>query len=504
MSRRAVVTTVLCFVILLMTLSLLADDTKPAFHQHTGDDYFTLSPAGMEKLDGLICWVQTQKGKAVIFSQDYKDDWNNPRRLFSTLLTAPQKASKTNALLTINKGRILAGTAVTYQNAEQISPTASAAIGLLLVVYNEDYRSDRIFVASVPFNAAGKKVGNFKIIKILETGTWEENFYNVSIYAAVQSNNVAITISATAREQTAEQKVAWSRCYFAETDLNGVKKYNPALVKLPDNGADYQFELLQPSWWQGKWFAASRAVQHNQSARASRVYDPSGSSLYLFSATPRKGLTPRMKMKLLEKDDQINTDCVYAGVQLLPTSQSSASPAVLDLDKLYLLYQKRKYQDATAVDPRQYSVEMFTRLVKKNGNAKKPKKLEIEVPAGLVPSSDIDYRSSQVLSGAVISGGGEILLELTRYYQTLYYNVGPSRMEVTGNHAVYRLNLQLMAMELIFDQMICMECYLDFLHYGQAIYFGGYFGYLYTAYEMGEDYAKALVVKMIGLDNLGN
>ena len=497
MYRHGAAIKILFFLLTIISVVTVAQErVKPAFHDHTSDDYYTLEPKGIQRLDDVICWVQVGSNKGVIFSQDYADNWNDPRRVFSTQLTAPAKVTKAKSLMSINEGRVISGAAVAFKNYNQVSPSAKSPVGLLIIAFMKDFRNDKVYIQAVPFDVRGNKIGNFKTIKIIEDATHNLQIAKVSVYAACQEDTVGITISASAFDYNWPRGVAWSKAFFVETDLSGERKYNPAPLKLANSGNLQEFELLKPGWWSGKWFAPARTIEHTKSVTTAAT-NPSGSALYLFSATPRSGKSPAMKLKLLEKDDQANDNCAYAGVQLMPTSDSSNAPASLNLNKLYMVYMMRDFVTPAVVENK-YSVKLYSRLIKKNGNARKAKKVDFEVPASNTPPDDTEIRTTEILSNPVVTANGMILLTWTRYFETIHYaGVAPATKEVEGSHAVYAFNLLNMAFELMFYQAICFDCWMDANYYARTILMGGYLGYLYTAYEMGTDYAKALVVKMM-------
>ena len=499
-------------VIIIMSMLLIC--WKPSeLQQHSENnenDYYWLNPKGHDTREKLIGWVATSGNTALIFATDYKQYWSDPRRIFSFKLTTPSTTKRGVKMREI-EGRVLAGHAVTYQDYSRTQARASgAAIGLLFIAYYKNDNYKQIIFAVAPFDADGKKTAKFQIIKTIDSEDTNLRFSQACIFAAVKDNTVAVAFCATSRTRIFPTYIAWTKAFFCETDLEGNVKFEPKLVKLPNNKGEYMmFELMHPVYHKGRWFIPGRSVNYDKSSLSLDLEtEPVGSSLYVLTAKPKKSRPPKLKLITVESDDQANEDCTYAGLQFILPVSNTADLATTNIKKLMLMYQKRTFFPEGSEDPRDYDTAYYGRDTKLNGKTKKASKIAIPAwnPTLQREDGDIVSTSDETISRYIIGEDGTLLFGITRY-QMIMRGAASSNdrrkegelgtYDVAGRLQVYSFADVLRGLELIYEQNTNPFAKMVVGYFSGCIFFAGYWGYVWAAINMGQEFADALMVKMI-------
>lgn len=211
----------------------------------------------------------------------------------------------------------------------------------------------------------------------------------------------------------------------------------------------------------------------------------------------------------MENDEQANEDCTYAGLQFIPPVSNTTGRAAANIKKLLLMYQKRTYFPEGSEDPRDYDTAYYGRDTKLNGKTKKASKIAIPAwnPTLQRKDGDTFSTSDETISRYIVGKDGTLLFGITRYQMIIRGTASSKGLrlgiigerEIAGIVQVYSLDV-LRVLQLIYDQSYNLRAQKKIRRYLEGIHYYGYMGYLWAAFNLGEEWADALMVKWIMWD----
>lgn len=458
------------------------------------DEYHRLLPRGMDTFMSAMTWARTGKNTAVVFAVDRPDDNDSVNRLISFRTTSTGKTRASKTFMGGIEGRFVFADAISFAAPGADAPASKP--GLLFLAYYKNAAPTKMIFAVAPFDAKGKRTAAFRVLKTIEVA-WYLRFADTVIFARAVGERVGVSLS-TAMTPSMSSAILESQAYFLETDIAGVPTRGPRAVNLPNGGKLMKFLSMRPAYKYNRWFVPCQRVdvKHVASAPNGNT-EPVGSALMVYYAKPMaNGFA--MKLREVESDDQADAAGAYAGVQFLPEVEGgSIAPA---RNGLRLFYQKRSYTEAAGPaaeqSPLDYTGKYYTRVVKKTAKALKAKHLpspewdpELQSEPG-----DINSDSEEVISEAVVTSDGRIVIGMSRY-QEIIRAAGPAsegNVVTTGEFmafAVTMIGLVYIAAMATPPDLSLHQCY-----YTKMLVLGGWAAFLMMGRLIGLAYALAMFV----------
>ena len=463
------------------------------------EDYTQLEPKGMEVFRSALTWARTGKNTAVVFAVDRAEGDYSFNRLISFRMTSTGATKQAKTFMAGIKGRFVFADAISLAAVGAEAPASKT--GLLFLAYYMNDKPNKLIFAAAPFDAKGKRKAAFEVLKTIEVDS-SKRFANTAIFAQAAGDTVGVSLS-TVVQPSLSSIVDDAQAYFLETDLNGALVRGPKAVKLPGGGKLMKFMSMRPAWKYNRWFVPCHRIDFEQLASPTAVdTEPVGSALMVYTARPKaNGFA--IKLKEIESDDQADATGAYEGIQFLPEVEGGSIPP--PSSGLRLFYQKKTFIEdaATAAEqiPLEYTGSYYTRIVKKTAKARKAKRLAVPewVPELQSEPGDRGVNSHEVVSEAVVTADGRIVIGMTRYQEIFRAASAPSdegMSEIAGLNMV--LTITLVAMVYITATAIHPELSTQLCFFNKMLLLGGMAAFLLPGYLMSS-YVLAMMAVFLQL-----
>ena len=452
------------------------------------DDYNRLLPKGMDVFQSAMAWARTGKNTAVIFAVDRPEGQYSVNRLVSFTMDSSGKTKTARTFMAGIEGRFVFADAISL--ADDGAGTPASKSGLVFLAYYMNAKPNKLIFAAAPFDAKGKRTGDFNVLKTIEAET-SLRFSNTVIFARAAGDTVGVALSTAVTPATSSIKTD-SQAFFMETDTSGVPTRGPKAVKLPGGGKLMKFMGMRPAWKYNRWFVPCHRIDFEEVASPPAVdAEPVGSALMVYTAKP-KGSGFAVKLKEIESDGQADAAGAYAGLQFLPEIPGGSIPP--PSKGLRLFYQKKTFTDDADESPLNYIAKYYTRIVKKTAKALKANQLATPAwqPELQSEPDDRGSNSEEVISEAVVTADGRIVIGMTRY-QEIFRGAGPTAEDVeerAGRNLMFTVTLA--AMVYIAAVAIHPNLSLNLCYFNKLLLLGGMAAFLLPGYLMMPNYMFAV------------